>query len=263
MMLCAEFEDVVTEYLDNGLENEAAREFAEHSLSCPLCHQLLDDVRGTLGLFQVISPEPPIGDLHLRLIQTVAPELDMTCHEFEESLTDYLDGFLPAPLYHRWERHAAACRECTELPGIVVRTIGACYASLGEPLEVPFGLHQKVLKSTLGTVNAAEKQSPMVTRLAERLRLLLDPIVAPQFAAVATMILIAVLVLTSTVSSDGSIGGMYRASVRLAEQTYKHGETTARHGEQLKNDLAVIVMGGQSEDAPADDSNKEPGGNRR
>ena len=40
----------------------------------------------------------------------------MTCEEFEESLTDYLDGFLPAHNYHRWERHAALCDRCTELP---------------------------------------------------------------------------------------------------------------------------------------------------
>ena len=45
----------------------------------------------------------------------------MSCEEFEECLTDYLDGFLPAHLYHRWERHAALCDRCTELPGEVVR----------------------------------------------------------------------------------------------------------------------------------------------
>jgi hypothetical protein len=33
------------------------------------------------------------------------------------------------------------------------------------------------------------------------------------------MLLVAVLVLTNTVSTDGSIGGVYAASIRLAEQT--------------------------------------------
>jgi hypothetical protein len=42
---------------------------------------------------------------------------------------------------------------------------------------------------------------------------------SPQLATVATMLLIAVLVLTNTVSTDGSIGGVYAASIRLAEQT--------------------------------------------
>jgi len=44
------------------------------------------------------------------------PETAMACEEFELFLTDYLDGFLPASLYHRWERHAALCGQCTELP---------------------------------------------------------------------------------------------------------------------------------------------------
>jgi len=38
--------------------------------------------------------------------------------EFEDYLTDYLDGFLVAPLYHRWERHAALCESCSDCPAM-------------------------------------------------------------------------------------------------------------------------------------------------
>ena len=41
--------------------------------------------------------------------------------------------------------------------------------------------------------------------LASALRLWLDPIVSPQLATVATMLLVAVLVMANTVSVDGSI----------------------------------------------------------
>jgi hypothetical protein len=37
------------------------------------------------------------------------------------------------------------------------------------------------------------------------------------------MLLVAVFVLTNTVSADGSIGGVYSASLRLAEQSYAAG----------------------------------------
>jgi hypothetical protein len=47
----------------------------------------------------------------------------------------------------------------------------------------------------------------------------LDPIISPQLATVATMLLAAVLVLSSTVSADGSISGVYSAGLQLAEQT--------------------------------------------
>jgi hypothetical protein len=42
---------------------------------------------------------------------------------------------------------------------------------------------------------------------------------SPQLVSVATMILVAVLVLTNTVSADGSIGGVYDAGLALAEKT--------------------------------------------
>jgi anti-sigma factor RsiW len=143
----------------------------------------------------------------------------MNCDEFEECLTDYLDGFLPAHLYHRWERHAALCDRCTELPGDVVRAIGACYTYISEEQPLPEGLNNKILQATLGTVTPREIKAPWTVRAASRFRLLLDPIISPQLASVAMMILIAILVLTSTVSADGSISGVYDAGLQLAEQT--------------------------------------------
>jgi hypothetical protein len=52
---------------------------------------------------------------------------------------------------------------------------------------------------------------------------------SPQLATVATMLLAAVLVLSSTVSADGSIGGVYNAGLQLAEKT--GGQTQALSGE--------------------------------
>jgi hypothetical protein len=161
----------------------------------------------------------PARDLETRILQSTVPETGMNCQDFEDFLTDYLDGFLPAPLYHRWERHAAICDRCTELPGEVVRSIGACYSYISEEIPVPAGLNERILQATLGTIKPEEIRAPWSSRAASALRLWLDSIVSPQLATVATMLLIAVLVLTNTVSTDGSIGGVYAASIRLAEQT--------------------------------------------
>lgn len=223
-MLCVEFENCLTDYLEGVLPPAAHIAVAEHALRCPVCHELLNEVKGALHLCRVAEvPEPPSINLEARILQHTAPEVLMTCAEFEEHLTDYLDGFLPAALYHRWERHAALCADCTDLPGQVVRSIGACYSSLSEELPLPAGLHERILQATLGTVEAEAVRPPWGARLAEWLRGWLDPIVSPQLATVATMLLLAVLVLTNTVSQDGSISGMYQASVQLAERTYEHG----------------------------------------
>jgi anti-sigma factor RsiW len=228
-MLCAEFEDRLTDYLDGALSADTNRAFAEHALRCPVCHELLSEVRNTLSACQMSqAPQPPAAELEARIILSTMPNAGMNCEEFEECLTDYLDGFLPAPLYHRWERHAAICERCTELPGQVVRSIGACYTYINEELPVPFGLHERILQATLGTTDAEEVRAPVEARIAAWMRGLLDPIVSPQFATVATMLLVAVLVLTSTVSADGSVGGMYRASIKLAEKTYVNGATSVK-----------------------------------
>lgn len=242
-MLCAEFEEKLTDYIEGALEPEASRAFAEHALRCPVCHELLSEVRSALQAISVASVPPPSCELEARILMATTPESGMTCEEFEEYLTDYLDGFLPASLYHRWERHAAVCAHCTELPGEVVRSIGACYTYISEELPVPVGLHENILKATLGTVVAEDVRSPFVSRIAAWLRVWLDPIVSPQFATVATMLLVSVMVLTNTVSADGSIGGMYRASLRLAEQTYNGGSSTAAKGTTITEDVKRIADG--------------------
>jgi hypothetical protein len=125
-----------------------------------------------------------------------------------------------------------------------VRSIGACYSYISEEKPVPAGLNERILQATLGTITPQEIRAPWTSRLASRLRLWLDPIVSPQLATVATMLLIAVLVLTSTVSADGSIGGVYSVSLQLAQQT----------GGVSRNGLKELV-GGSSSQAPEQKTN--------
>jgi len=218
-MLCHEFEDRLTDYLDGTLEVEAHKNFAEHAMRCPVCHDLLSDVKSTIVACSA-SEAPPAGvGLEARILLQTMPEASISCAEFEEYLTDYLDGFLVAPLYHRWERHAALCESCSQLPGDVVRSIGACYTYKQDEMPVPAGLESRILQSTIGNVLPQQVRAPIVSRLLEWIRGALDPIVSPQLATVATMLLVAVFVLTNTVSTDGSVGGIYHATVHLAQKT--------------------------------------------
>jgi anti-sigma factor RsiW len=218
-MLCVDFETLLTDYLEGAVGSETNRQMAEHAMKCPLCHETLSAVKSSVAACRVAAVPEPSRDLDARILKQTVPQTAMTCEEFEEFLTDYLDGFLPANLYHRWERHAALCERCTELPGEVVRSIGACYTYISEEKPLPAGLHEKILQATLGTATPQEVKAPWTARAASRFRLWLDPIISPQLVSVATMILVAVLVLTNTVSADGSIGGVYDAGIALAEQT--------------------------------------------
>ena len=248
-MLCDDFENRLTDYLDGTLGSDANKAFAEHALRCPVCHETLSEVKNTMqACSSARSLEPP-RDLEARILLSTMPETAMSCEDFEESLTDYLDGFLPASLYHRWERHAILCGKCNELPGEVVRAIGTCYLYLAEEKPVPVGLNERILIATLGTGLVHEIRAPFSERLASWLRVWLDPIISPQLATVATMLLVAVFVLTNTVSADGSISGVYSASIRLAEQG-----TGANGGiKQITKGLKELV-GGPSGSAPAQPS---------
>src|SRR5919205_497840 len=237
-MLCTEFEDRLTDYLDGAPDGETNRAFGEHALRCPVCHELLNEVRNAIVECRSDVPPQPTPGLEARILLATAPETSMTCDEFEQYLTDYLDGFLPASLYHRWERHAALCNRCSDLPGQVVRAIGACSLYISEELAVPEGLHERVLRATLGTAEAQQVRAPLGARVAEWLRGWLDALVTPQLATVASMLLFAVIVGTSTLSPDGSIGGMYNASLRLAAQTYNYGAT---HADELKRATTGLV----------------------
>lgn len=257
-MLCHEFEDQLTDYLDGSLEAPTNREFAEHAMSCPVCHELLGEVKNTL-LACSASEAPPAGTgLEARILLRTMPETAITCGEFEDHLTDYLDGFLMAPLYHRWERHAALCVSCSELPGAVVRAIGACYTYKQDELTVPAGLEARILQSTIGNVLPQELRAPWSSRLVEWLRGALDPIVSPQLASVATMLLVSVFVLTNTVSTDGSVGGIYHASLQLAERTAGNASKSTALPNGVKQFAGSVnnLMGGSEDSGKENNANK-------
>jgi anti-sigma factor RsiW len=250
-MLCNDFEDRLTDYLDGILEPNVHKAFAEHALRCPVCHETLSLVKNTMQACQAASVPPTPGELEARILLSTMPETAMSCEDFEEFLTDYLDGFLPASLYHRWERHAVLCERCTELPGEVVRAIGACYTYIGEEKPLPAGLNERILLATSGSEIAHEIRAPFGERLASWLRMWLDPIISPQLATVATMLLMAVFVLANTVSADGSISGVYSASLRLAEQSRATG---ANGGiKEITNGIKELVGGEPQSAAPANE----------
>lgn len=248
MMLCNEFEERLTNYLDGALPVEEHRAFSEHALRCPLCHELLADVKQTI-VACLSSEAPPAGvGLEARILMTTAPQTAITCEEFEDHLTDYLDGVLMAPLYHRWERHAALCSACSELPGQVVRSIGAVYTYAQDEMPVPAGLEARILQATIGNVLPRQVRAPFASRMVEWLRGALDPLVSPQLASVATMLLVSVFVLTNTVSTDGSVRGLYRASLQLAERTADNATRGSEKGvKQFAGSVNKLVGGEEKE----------------
>lgn len=224
LISCSQFEESLTDYLDKTLDRGTYVTVAAHALSCPLCHSLLNEVKASLEVCRAIAdPKMPVTRLEARILERTMPQSAMACSDFEEHLTDYLDGFLPAPVFHRWERHAVLCNDCTDLPGAVVRSLAAVVTYKLDELPLPAGMHKRILRETIGTARAAAVKASRLSQFGEWLRGLRFPISVPQLAPVAMMLMLAFLVFSQTVSADGTIAGIYTSSYELAEQTYQQG----------------------------------------
>ncbi len=232
---CSEFEEVLTDYLDGDLDRQTHKAVAAHALRCPLCHALLNEVKDALELCHEISvPKISLTKLEAGIIAMTAPETAMACEDFENHLTDYMDGFLPATVFHRWERHAVLCNECTDLPGAVVRSIAACYTYKMEELPIPAGLNAKILQATIGTTEIAVVKPRWTTQFGEWMRGLNFPIPVPQLAPIAMILLFAVLIFSQSVSADSSLSGVYEKSLEMAGQTYKQGADIMLGGKAIE-----------------------------
>lgn len=219
---CSFFEESLTDYLDKTLDSSTHKAIASHAMSCPLCHSLLNEVKASLKVCRELAePVMPLTRLEARIIESTVPQSALGCGEFEEYLTDYLDGFLPAVVFHRWERHAVLCNDCTDLPGAVVRSLAACVSYKLDELPVPAGLHERILRETIGTELAKAVKASAAARFGEWIRGLQIPISVPQLAPVAMLVMFAFLVFSQTVSADGSFTDLYSRSFALAEKTYQ------------------------------------------
>ena len=225
LITCSRFEELLTDYLDKALGSATFKAVAEHAMSCPLCHALLNDVKGAVAACRELAePRLPLTRLEARILDSTVPNASLHCEEFENYLTDYLDGFLPAQVFHRWERHAVLCDECTDLPGVVVRSLAALVAYKSDELPVPAGLHERIMQQTVGTARTqTAPRRPFGERFKEWASGFSFPISVPQLAPVGMMMMFAFLVFSQTVSADGSLGDVYVKSYQLAEQTYKQG----------------------------------------
>ncbi len=224
LMDCTAFEGRLSDYLEHTVEKDVRKAMAAHALQCPLCHALMNEVKNAIAACrQMAEPKPALTRLDAQILAITMPGSAINCEEFEAYLTDYLDGFLPANVFHRWERHAVLCDDCTDLPGEVVRSLGVLVSYKSEELPVPFGLHERILEQTLGTAKARSARASWSDRFQAWIRGFSFPISVPQLAPVAMMSLFAFLFVSQTVSADGSLTDVYAKSYQLAEQTFEQG----------------------------------------
>jgi hypothetical protein len=138
---CNQFEAMLSDYLGHALEPRDSKRLAEHALQCRSCRALLDDVKARLADSLQAGEVQTSESLEELLVKIPSEHGALSCSGFEEMITEFLDGFLPAPAYHRFATHSAQCNDCSNLLTDVVFAIAAAHSvHVYEEVEVPEAL---------------------------------------------------------------------------------------------------------------------------
>ena len=81
-MLCVDFENLLTDYIEGVVGSETSRLMAEHAMKCPVCHETLSAVRSALEACRTGTVPSPSRELEARILQRTMPETSMKCEEF-------------------------------------------------------------------------------------------------------------------------------------------------------------------------------------
>jgi predicted anti-sigma-YlaC factor YlaD len=225
---CTQFEARISEYLDGTMLRNEAAPIREHAMKCRECRFLLDTVKATIGEFHAhreSEPESMPVSLETALLAIAEENRPFDCSRFEGLVTEFLDGFVPAATYHKFEEHAAQCSSCSETLTDVVFAVAACHSvHIYEEFEPALSLMNRLL-TVSECAGMPEKQSisARVTRFVGRRLLRATP--APRWSwATAGSIAAAIFaLLLYGFSDDRSVAGIYRRAQYEIGQLYSEG----------------------------------------
>jgi len=224
-MDCNKFEEEIGDYFDGSLPAPQTVLFRTHALQCRQCRLLMDEVKANMAACREQDDLQPSELLHLSLAGIPAEYPALGCTEFEELITEFLDGFVPAKAYHCFEDHSENCEPCSTLLTGVVYAVAACHSvHTFEEVEVP----ATIVASSIAMMPSRTK--PIARRFADAVRAGVERLIprAPQtarwtFGTAASLALATFAFLLFGFSDDGTFGGVYRQAHVKASEIYSEG----------------------------------------
>jgi predicted anti-sigma-YlaC factor YlaD len=244
-MDCRTFEEQISEYLDGALAKQEAAPFRAHLLQCRACRALLDDVKCAVSEFKTDDGIEPSPMLESSLCTIASAHAPFDCAAFEALITEFLDGFVPAATYHRFEEHAADCDPCSGLLTEVVYAVAACHSvHTYEEVEAPESLFADLLN-----IASANRQSAS-RRLADRVTTLVVRLIPRprrglrwSLATAASLVLATFGYLLFGFSDDGTVKGIYRQAHVKFGQLYSQGADIYAQKDELAARLERVGIG--------------------
>ena len=245
-MDCSQFEEKLSDFLDGALAQNEVTRFREHAMQCRPCRALMDEVKSALG--ECHQDEAEVIDMPMMLessLLTIAEEhREFDCFAFEEIVTEFLDGFVPAATYHRFEEHAADCSPCSNLLTDVVFAVAACHSvHTYEEVELPASLFDQLtaisndriltFKASLGSKISAWAARGLPRAATRRWSL----------ATAASIAFATFMLLLFGFSEDRTVAGIYRHAQYKFAQLYSSSANLYAQKDTLAGRLERVGMG--------------------
>jgi hypothetical protein len=255
-MDCTKFEAQISEYLDGTLSKSDAAYFAAHVLQCRSCHSLMDDIK--LYLVEVKDAVNIPDELEISLFSIQTELTPLSCEEFQELITDFLDGFVPAQTYHKFETHAEECGSCSSLLTEVVYAVAACHSvHTFEEVEVPESLESRLLAVYPAKSKSLRKSvADKVARMAAALMPRNTQTRAWNYATASGLAFAMLALMFIGVSDDGTVSGLFYGLQSKAATLYSRStELYAQQYEviaefkKVRSDIGEMwqTLGGETE----------------
>lgn len=262
-MNCSRFEELVSDYLDGTLAKSDSSAFRSHSLECRKCRATLDQIKTAVTDCKVEDDVETPLDLEYVLSKIPYEHRTLDCFNFQAIITEFLDGFVPASIYHRFEEHAASCQDCSDILTEVVYAVASCHSvHTYEEYDVPESLTER-----LDALMPAPRRSLLRVFADAAIALFTNLMPRATQGAGWTFATASMLVLTTFgflllgFSDDRTVGGIYRqAHVKAAELYSQGAEFYAQKHElvgrlqQVRSDIDEIwnTLGGEESQKAAD-----------
>jgi hypothetical protein len=258
-MNCKEFEGSVGDYVAKELDRSETSRFGAHALQCRSCRSLLEDVKTRLLGSESAGA---VGDLELSLEKIPGEHGRLDCSRFEDLITEFLDGFVPAATYHRFAEHSTGCEDCSDLLTNVVYAVAACHSvHTYEEIDPPGELGDRLLAIVPGGGPAQSEgrstRSGPVGRFVRRLFAVAGNVelpALPRLAAGSAIMVATLALLVSGFSTGLSPVGIYRSAHLRVASVYSEGvgiysqkDDVEARLERVSSDISDVwqTLGGQ------------------